>query len=283
MEVPHRFYLDAFRADESRVLEKRGPVSLNLRHDGGMGPDQPRAFGSQSRGLLELSLDLEAECLRGPETPGSLANGTRAAQEAFQAWSGPVSGDLDQAELANRQYPAPRPVRLQLLFQSSSQFLAVLLVLQVDEIYDQNPTEIPEPDLSDYFPCSLHVGGQRRLFEPGVAAHVFPGVHVDGHQGLRGMDHEIASRGEPNSATERPLNLLFDAHDLENRSPALISLQARHQMRGVGAQEHAALFQRALVVHHHPANLFREKVPENSHGETFLTVEAIGSGCARRG
>src|SRR5439155_1041965 len=155
MEVPHRFYLDAFRADESRVLEKRGPVSLNLRHDGGMGPDQPRAFGSQSRGLLELSLDLEAECLRGPETPGSLANGTRAAQEAFQSWSGPVSGDLDQAELANRQYPAPRPVRLQLLFQSSSQFLAVLLVLQVDEIYDQNPTEIPEPDLSDYFPCSL--------------------------------------------------------------------------------------------------------------------------------
>ena len=91
------------------------------------------------------------------------------------------------------------------------EFLPVGLLLHVDEVDHDDAADVAQPELSPDFASCLHVGFEDRLlrvfaFPSGIA----PRVHVDGHQGFRLLDDDIAALRKIDSGVEQMLDLGLD-------------------------------------------------------------------------
>ena len=88
----------------------------------------------------------------------------------------------------------------------SNDLAAVLGVLHVDEVHDEEPAEVAQPDLPRDLGDRLEVRREDRLLEV-VLADELARVDVDRDEGLGLVDHDRAARGEVHPALQRVLDL----------------------------------------------------------------------------
>jgi hypothetical protein len=151
--------------------------------------------------------------------------------------------------------------------------------LHVDEVDDDDPAEIAEPDLPDDLGGGLEVDLEHRLLEVPLA-HVLARVHVDGHEGFRVVDDDVAAGLEPDAAAERLLDLLLDPRGLEDGGHPVVELDPGGELRHQRLGEVQALLVGGGGVDLELVDIRREQVADHAKGEIHLLVKE-GGGAGR--
>ena len=113
--------------------------------------------------------------------------------------------------------------------------VAVVGVLHVDEVDDDDAAEVAQPQLARDHLRRLEVGLEDRVVEA-AAADEAAGVDVDRRHRLGLVDDQVAARLEVDAARERLLDLVLDAVQVEERPLADVVVDAIGERRRVLAR-----------------------------------------------
>src|SRR5688572_33032768 len=94
---------------------------------------------------------------------------------------------LDQSEIADAERFRARAVAAQMRAQLLQHLVAVGARLHVDEVADDDATDVAQPDLPSYFARGLGIRLEDRLLGI-LLPRVAPRVDVDRHQGFGLLD-----------------------------------------------------------------------------------------------
>ena len=115
----------------------------------------------------------------------------------------------------------PRPVAFDRVAEHRLHLLAVLRIAHVDEVADDQPAQIAEPELPGDLAGGLQVVLEGRLLGVLLPAEP-PAVDVDGHQGLGLLDHDRAAALELHRAGLNLRDLLLDLILVKERDLLLV-------------------------------------------------------------
>ena len=125
-----------------------------------------------------------------------------------------------------------KPLTVMRVRSSDSAFLnsvstdvAVRVVLHVDEVDDDDAAEIAQAQLARDHVRRLEIGLEDGVVEAAPADEA-AGVHVDGGERLGLVDDQVAARLQRHAPRERPLDLVLDAVEIEQRALARVVLDA---------------------------------------------------------
>ena len=127
------------------------------------------------------------------------------------------AGDGDQAEIVERQNLVGRPVGPHGLFEGLHHLLAILALVHVDEVDDDDAAEVAQPDLAHDLLHGFDVGLDDGVFQAVGLADVLAGVDVDGDQRLGLVDDDVAAGLQPDLRAQGLFELLRDAELIEDR------------------------------------------------------------------
>lgn len=147
--------------------------------------------------------------------------------------------------------------------------------LHVDEVDDDDPADVAQPELTGHLLGRLQVVLEHGLLEV-RAAHVLAGVHVDDGEGFGVLDDQRAPRRQPHLAVERLLELLLHVVELEQRQRlggGVVELDPVGQMRGHRGHVLLHLLIQARVVDDHPAVVLGELLADQAHRDLGLPVQ----------
>ena len=164
--------------------------------------------------------------------PSQIAHGSAKAVE--QALADALAGHLDQAEVGDVEHLGAGLVPGQGLAERRHHLLAVVPDLHVDEVDDDDPADVAQPQLAGDLLGRLQVVVEDRLLEV-RRAHVLARVHVDHGEGLGVLDDERATRRQPHLAVEGLVQLLVHVEALEQRQALGLGVVVLHPVGEVGA------------------------------------------------
>ena len=134
----------------------------------------------------------------------------------------PLPAHLHQAEMADMADLDARAVVLQRLLQAASRPSPLcLLRLHVDEVDDDQPGEVAQPQLPRHFVGGFQVGAQRRLLDAALARRAAR-VDVDRHQRLGLVDHQIAAGTKLHGGQQHRIELRLHLVLREQRHAAVL-------------------------------------------------------------
>ena len=160
--------------------------------------------------------------------------GTR--QDLLEVAAGALAGDLDQAELGDLEDARAGAVPGQLLLEPLEHLAAVLGILHVDEVHDEDAAEVAQADLPGDLGDRLEVRREDRLLER-VAADEPSRVDVDRDERLGLVDDDRAAGGERAPGSSTRLDLASTPNRSKIGSAPSYELDARRQRRGDLARE----------------------------------------------
>ena len=97
-----------------------------------------------------------------------------ARQDALEVAARALARELDQAELRDRQHARARAVPRELRLEALEDLAAVLGLLHVDEVDDEQAAEVPQADLPRDLRNGLEVRREHRLLEAVLADEAAP-------------------------------------------------------------------------------------------------------------
>src|SRR5882672_2224366 len=181
--------------------------------------------------LPHLNVNLITHSRRRLHIPSRSAIRTRRANRTFQRLFHALPGNRHQSKVVERQHFRWRPIAAQLFFQSLHDFLPVAPLVHVNEIDDDDPAQIAQPDLPDNLFDRINVRFHDGVLEPSRLADIFAGVDINRHQSFRLVDDDITAALEPHFRLESFVHFLLQAKLLEERNVFGIELDALHQRR----------------------------------------------------
>jgi len=104
-----------------------------------------------------------------------------------------LRGDGNQSKIIKLKNFGGRPVATQSLFQRLHDFLPVAALVHVDEIDDDDATQIAQPYLAHDFLDRINVGFDDRVFETRCLANILAGIHIDRNQRFRLVNDNVAA------------------------------------------------------------------------------------------
>ncbi len=176
----------------------------------------------------------------------------------------------------------PGAVPAEAFGQAPQHKFAVALQDHVDEVDDDDPADVAEPELADDLFGGLQVVLGDRLLEVAALAGELAGVHIDDGHRLGAIDHERPARGQPHLAVEGLGKLLVDTVGVEHvgragLSPDPIAQVRRHHVDVV--LDHRGFL---VSLDDQLGEILVEDVPNHPDHEIGLTVEQRGSSGLRR-
>ena len=132
---------------------------------------------------------------------GSLKDSSRPEAEL-------LAGHLHEAERGDLGDLVLGAVAAQALDQTAEHEVAVRLEHHVDEVDDDDAADVAQAQLAHDLLGGLEVVLRDGLFEVAAGADELAGVDVDDRHRLGAVDHERATRRQPDLAVERLLDLL---------------------------------------------------------------------------
>src|ERR1700731_4042995 len=226
------------------LLQPAGAGGLELLDDLGVDPQHDVAAVEMLLHLAHLDVDVVADGDGRFDHAGAGADVACSGERALERLLDALAGDGDQAkvvELKNLRWSA---IVLQLFFESGHDAVAVLALVHVDEVDDDDAAEIAEADLADDLGDGVEIGLDDGVFEPRGLADELASVDVDGDQGLGLIDDDGAAGFEPHLGAEGLVDLFGDAELFEERCLLRVELDAADE-RGLEALQEA---ENALVV-----------------------------------
>ena len=273
------------RLDQEPTLR----LLLDLGETRGARPDQD---------ARDLCVELELECLRPrrarrqrAQVPFRVDRGRRLREDdavaaadralAREDLARPV-GDvlarhLDEAERRDLDHVGLRPVALELVLERLLDRGAVLGIRHVDEVDDDDPADVAQPQLADDLLDRLEVVLRDRVFEPAAGrlaarADKAACVDVDDGERLGVVEDQVAAGGQVDAARERRADLGVDAVGLHQRRLLAVALDAiDHVGRGLLQVADDALV-RALVIDDRALEIVGEEIADDAQRQLGLLV-----------
>src|SRR6185437_348705 len=194
--------------------------------------------------LAHLDVDVIADGDRRFDHARAGADVAGGGERAFQRLLDSFAGDGDEAEIIKLQDLGWRAIVLQLFFERRHDAVAVLALIHVDEVDDDDAAEIAQTDLAHDLRDGVEIGLDDGVFEARGLADILAGVDVDRDEGLGLVDDNRTAGLEPDLRAQRLVDLLSDAELLEERRLLEVELDAANQ-RGLETLQEA---QHALVL-----------------------------------
>src|SRR5665213_618657 len=194
--------------------------------------------------LAHLDIDVVADGDRRLDHAGAGADVAGRRQGTLQRLLDAFARDGYQPKGVELEDLRWRAVVLQLFFQRGHYTVAVLALIHIDEVDDDDAAKVAQPDLADDLRDGIEVGLDDGVFEPRRLADVLAGIDVDGDQRLSLVDDDRPAGLEPHLAAQRLVDLLGDAELLKQRRLLEVELDAADE-RGLEALQEA---QHALVL-----------------------------------
>ena len=160
--------------------------------------------------LLDRAQHVQRGALGAADVAGAAA--MRAGDEAGlgERRAQPLAAHLQQAEMADMADLDARAVVLQRLLQPALDHATLCLrALHVDEVDDDQPGEVAQPQLPRHLVGGLEVGAQRRLLDAALARRAAR-VDVDGDQRLGLVDDQVAAGAELHRRRQHRVELRLD-------------------------------------------------------------------------
>ena len=184
----------------------------------------------------------------------------------------PLPGHLDQPQLRDLEDVGLGLVAPQRLLQGLEDLLAVLRLVHVDEVDDDDAADVAEPELVDDLLGRLDVDLGDGLLEA-LLADVAPRVDVHGGERLGLVDDDVAAALEPDLALPSPLQLLLDPEGVEHRLVTGVEFDLRLEVRRLLVHEAQDALVLVAVVDHHLADLGGEEVAGGAQDQVEVAVQ----------
>src|SRR6266568_593934 len=209
----------------------------------------------------------------GPEhAAGAVARRALGGHRLPERGSHALARHLDQSQLRDRERLGAGAIAAEVRAQLLQHLVAVAARLHVDEVHNDDSTDVPQAELSRHLARRFEVGLHDRAL--GVfLARVAPRVHVDRRERLGRLDDEVPPRREIHARLEQVADLRLDVVLVEQRRLGLVRLHPREQI-GIDLFEilHDLVVQH-LGVDQQRVDLVREEVANDPPGEAGLTLQ----------
>src|SRR6185437_15055060 len=143
----------------------------------------------------------------------------------------------------------------------------------VDEIDDDDPAYVTEPELPDDLLGGLEVVAGDGLLEVATGPGEFAGVDVDHGHRLSAVDDQIATRGQPHLAIQRLGDLLVDPELGEHVGRPGVPAHPGHEVRGNVADVTVDGVPCVVALDHQLAEVLGEQVPNHLDQQIRLFVQ----------
>src|ERR1039457_6435027 len=187
--------------------------------------------------FAHLDVDVVADGDGRLDHSGAGAYGAGGGEGALERLLDAFAGDGDQAKVVELEHLRRRAIGLQLIFQRGHHAVAVLAVVHVDEVDDDDAAEVAQPDLADDLGNGVEVSLDDGVFEARRLADELAGVDVDGHQHFGLVDDDGTAGLEPHLGAQRLVDLLGNAELLEQRRVFQVELDPPDKRRLEALQE----------------------------------------------
>jgi hypothetical protein len=144
----------------------------------------------------------------------------------------PLAGHLHQPKVRNLEGFGSGSVPPQVAPEFVGDSVSVLLSFHVDEVANDDASDISEAKLFGDLPSRIQVrledGVLRVLL---LLSGEFSGVHIDGNQRLGGLDDDVPARGEVHPLLEGQVDLIVDLVSVEEGEVIRIEVQSAQKIR----------------------------------------------------
>ena len=214
---------------------------------------------------------------------GALDHAFAAAMRAWdedgagEALVGALAGHFHETELGDREHMGAGLVALEAFFDACVNGLLILAILHVDEVGNDQSTDIAEAELTGNFLGGFEVclkDGFFHVLRPLVAA----GVDIHRDHGLGLIDDNVAAAGQPDLAVEGGVDLGLHAEAFEDRLDAGVVLDGFLGTLGNLAHKILHTLGRLRVVDDDGIHLVGEEVAHRALDEIGLLEKAGGGG-----
>src|ERR687898_180282 len=212
------------------------------------------------------------------EDAAALAVGAAPGERLEQALADALAGHLAQPELRDLEHLGAGLVARQRVTEHSHDLVAVVLALHVDEIDDDDASDVTQPQLAGDFDGGFEVVLEHGLLEA-RAADVLAGVHVDDRERLGVLDDERSPGRQPHLAVERAVELLVHVVALEQRQCLGLDVIELDPVGQLGADRRHVVAhgrEQLAVVDEDAAVLLAELLADDPHGHVGLAVQQRG-------
>jgi rhodanese-related sulfurtransferase len=147
--------------------------------------------------LAHLDVDVVADRYRRLHHAGSCADVAGRRQRAFERLLDALASDGDQAKVVELKNLRRSAIVLQLLFERGHHTVAVLALVHVDEVDDDDAAKVAQANLTNDLGDGIEVGLDDGVLEPCRLADVLARVDVDGDESLGLVDDDRAAGLQP--------------------------------------------------------------------------------------
>src|SRR5262245_51905753 len=260
-------------ADEVAEHRERLRLLLEEEIDHALGGEDPvLARVELARLPQDLAQDLVAHGARRLQDAAPGAGRARLAQHVLERLAGALARHLDQAELGEAVQGHLHPVACERLLELGQHRRAVVLVLHVDEVKDDDAAEVAQPQLARDHLRRLQVGLEDGVVEVAQADEA-AGIDIDRRHRLGLVDDQVATALELDPARERLFDFLLDIVEVEQRPLAGVVLDLRQHLRHVIGRERLQALEVLARVDHHPGGVLVHEVPQHALREQEVLVQ----------
>src|SRR5947209_18532167 len=162
--------------------------------------------------------------------------------------------------------------------QPAQHQVPVRLEHHVDEIDDDDPADVPQPQLADDLLGSLEVVAGDSLFEVASGSGELAGVDVDHGHRLSAVDDQITTGGQPHFAIQRLDDLLVDPELGEHVGRPGVPAHPGHEVRGDVTDVAIDGVPRVVALDHQLAEVLGEQVSNHLDQQVGFLVEQLRGG-----
>ena len=220
----------------------------------------------------DLAEDLVAGGLGGLDRAAPAAAGTGFAQHMLQRLAGALARHLDQTERGDLGDVGLGMIAGEAFFERAQHLALVLVLGHVDEVDDDDAAEIAQSQLTADGLGGLQVGLEDGLFQIAMTDEG-AGVHIDRGHGLGLVDDQMTARLETDLALERLADLLLDAVEIEQRTLALVVLDATLDLGDVLGGERDGLVDHGARVDADALDLGRHQIAQGAQRQGQIVVD----------
>ena len=184
-----------------------------------------------------------------------------------------LAGDGDETEIVELKNLRWSAIGLQLFFESGHDAIAVLALVHVDEVDDDDAAEVAQTNLANDLGNRIEVGLDDGVFEASGLADVFAGVDVDRDESFSLVDDDGAAGFEPHLGAESLVDLFGDAELFEERRLLGVELDAADERRLEALQEAQDALVLALGVDPDGREVIGDLVAEDALDEVEIVVD----------
>ena len=186
--------------------------------------------------VLDRAQDIERDRLDGAHHAGALAHRAGRGRAFEHAGAQALPRHFEQAEMADAAYLDARPVVAQRFLEAPLDEPVVAPLIHIDEVDDDEPCEVAEPQLPRDLLRGLEIGLERGVLDI-VLARRLTRVHVDRDECLGLVDDDVAARLEGHLRREHRRELAFHLIADEDRLGLLVGLHVLRMARHEHAHE----------------------------------------------